>query len=327
MSLVSVILPCFNAEPSIKSAIDSICQQTFQDWELLVIDDGSTDNTVEIINSLADKKIKVVLLGRNAGYPSAMNEGIARAQGKFIARMDADDISAPTRLAEQLKALHLHPSAAFCGVARYRITPGGKMYSDKHVSADYYRFETWENLMSGARIFTDPSVMISKEKLLAAGGYRTFQRSGMDVDLWLRAMELSGPCITITKPLFGKRLEPGSIIFNPQTYLINQVPRVLARQRKETGKDDIQLGNGVNLEAYKERGLVKEGVKDEKIGLLYGALVSCLWLGDWKGCKIYFLQLRSLSGERLSTIILTTLKKTFRRVKDNPYEKWPKDDL
>lgn len=319
---VSVILPCFNAAPSIRSSVQSILDQTFEDWELIIVDDASTDQSVNVVTGIQDKRIKLIQLSKNSGYPVAMNEGIAMAKGKYIARMDADDVSAPTRLQEQLKALKLHPHASFCGVARYRITPGGKMYADRKKYESLYVQETWDNLMQGNRIFTDPSVMMEKEKALAVGGYRTFQRSGMDVDLWLRMMEKFGPCITITKPLFGKGLEPGSLIFNPNTYLINQIPRVLARQRVEKGSDDVQNGKGVNIHEYKRLGLIKEGATEDKAGLFLGSIVTCLWLGDWKGVGIYYQHIRRTSDLSLVKIIFMVMIKMLQRLRSNPFVRY-----
>jgi glycosyltransferase involved in cell wall biosynthesis len=319
MTEVSVILPCFNAASSIRSSVQSILDQTFKDWELIVVDDASTDHTIDELNDITDKRIKLIRLGKNSGYPVAMNEGIARANGKYIARMDADDVSASTRLQEQLKTLELNPKASFCGVARYRITPGGKMYADGKKYESLYVYETWDNLMQGNRIFTDPSVMITKEKIKEVGGYRTFQRSGMDVDLWLRVMEKFGPCITITKPLFGKGLEPGSLIFNPNTNLINQVPRVLARQRIEKGVDDIQTGKGVNIVEYKLLGWVKEEAMENKPALFLGSLVTCLWLLDWRGARIYYQQIRRTSDLSLLKITFELAKKILQRLRSNPY--------
>lgn len=319
---VTVILPCYNSGKSIANAISSIINQTFINWELIVVDDASTDESVQVLNGFKDERIKLIQLKANGGYPVAMNAGIAVAKGKYIARMDADDVSAPTRLQEQIKALELHPHASFCGVARYRITPGGKRYADKKMPENYYKTETWENLMQGNRIFTDPSVMMEKEKALAVGGYRSFQRSGMDVDLWLRMMEKFGSCITITKPLFGKGLEPGSLIFNPNTYLINQIPRVLARQRVEKGSDDVQNGKGVNIHEYKRLGLIKEGATSDKAGLFLGSIVTCLWLGDWKGVGIYFQHIRRTSDLSLVKIIFMAMKKVLQRLRSNPFVRY-----
>jgi hypothetical protein len=320
--LVSVILPCYNSEKLISDSIQSIFNQTFQKWELIIIDDASTDNTVEIIRQFTDPRIRLIQLPVNQGYPHAMNIGIGQASGKYIARMDADDVSHPRRLEEQLRVLKSYPQASFCGVARYRITPGGKMYVDRKEPAVYYQEETWNDLLNGSRIFTDPSVMAEKEKILAVGGYRTFQRSGMDVDLWFRLMEKYGPCITITAPLFGKRLEPGSLVFKPETALINQVPRVLARQRKEQGTDAVQRGEPIDLQAWLNAGLLKPVTARDQLALSIGACVTCLTLGDWHGSSVYFASAARMNGGILNRLRLLwqVMKKFMERLRNNPYK-------
>ena len=147
----------------------------------------------------------------------------------------------------------------------------------------------------------------------------------MDVDLWLRIMERYGPCVTITQPLFGKRLEPGSIIFNPQTSSINQVPRVLARQRLGQGKDDVQDGKSVNIEEYRQKGLISTGGSNEKRGLFLGAIVTCLWLNDWKGARTYWNQMVTLTEPNsLSKINLmfVIIQKLLQRIRNNPYKRF-----
>lgn len=302
----------------------SILNQTFTDLELLVVDDASTDNSVTLLEAIKDERVNIIRHAKNNGYPAAMNVGIANAKGKYIARMDADDVCAPTRLAEQLKALELHPQAAFCGVNRYRITPGTKLYIDRNLPAEKYRMETWNDLMNNQRLFTDPSVMVEKEKVMAIGGYRTFQRSGMDVDLWLRLMEKYGPCVTVTTPLFGKRLEPGSIIFKPQTNLINQIPRVLARQREQSGTDAIEQYEAINVEALLDLGLLKPSTFREKRSLFIGSAVTCISFLDLKGFRIYFHQAWLISkgaGEKISMLIEIG-RKFFQRIRHNPYRRF-----
>lgn len=105
MPIISVILPAYNASKTISEAIDSILSQSFKDWEMLVINDGSIDNTKDIIQSYTDSRIKYIENEGNKGLVYSLNRGISLSQGVYIARMDADDISLPTRLEEQLKYL------------------------------------------------------------------------------------------------------------------------------------------------------------------------------------------------------------------------------
>jgi len=320
-SLISVVIPCYNSETLIGKAIQSIQNQTYTNWELIVVDDASQDNSVHKIEAIQDSRIKLIKLTVNQGYPAAMNAGIAQAKGEYIARMDADDISAPGRLEEQINLLHANPRASFCGTNRFRITPGGKMYIDRVKNDHPVKWESWDDLMSGVRIFTDASVVIRRETILQAGGYRTYQRSGMDVDLWLRVMEKFGPEITSMKPLYGRTIEPNSLIFNPATYSINQIPRVLATQRKERGQDDVQDGKSVVVEDYIRKGWVKEGKTEDKVGLFFGSLVTCLWLRDWKGVGIYYRQIRHTSNLSLARITFIILKKLTQRMRNNPFER------
>ncbi len=114
MPVVSVILPTYNAEKFLKESIDSILNQTFNDFELLIIDDNSQDKTRKIVKSYQDKRIKL-LNGPGKGLAAALNLGINEAAGKYIARMDADDISLPERFAEQVAYLDEHPDVSILG--------------------------------------------------------------------------------------------------------------------------------------------------------------------------------------------------------------------
>lgn len=107
--IVSIVMPVFNSGKTVAQAIASILNQTFTDWELLVIDDGSTDDTFEVAKSFADPRIIVVRDDRNLRIPTRLNEGITTARGKFLARMDGDDIAYPNRLEIQLDYLYQHP--------------------------------------------------------------------------------------------------------------------------------------------------------------------------------------------------------------------------
>lgn len=123
--LVSIALPAFNAEKTIGDAIASILLQTWDNWELLIIDDGSRDRTVEIAKSFNDPRIRIVADGTNKGLPSRLNEAIDLASGKYFARMDNDDICFPERLKRQVEYLEAHPDVDLLGTkALTFVTPG-----------------------------------------------------------------------------------------------------------------------------------------------------------------------------------------------------------
>ena len=118
MPLVSVIMPVYNGEKYLAEAIDSILGQSFTDFEFLIVDDGSQDNSAEIIRSYEkrDRRIRFIQLERNMGAAAARNRGIAAATGKFITMMDCDDISLPERLQKQVDFMQSNPEIGAVGV-------------------------------------------------------------------------------------------------------------------------------------------------------------------------------------------------------------------
>ena len=115
MPLISVIMPVYNAENYVGSAIDSILKQTITDFEFLIFNDGSSDNSRQVIESFKDPRIKLYDYTVNSGYVAHLNRGIELAAGKYIARMDADDISVPNRFETQVNFLEHHPEVGLCG--------------------------------------------------------------------------------------------------------------------------------------------------------------------------------------------------------------------
>lgn len=115
--LVSVIMPFFNAEEYILSAVESVCQQTYQNIEIIVVDDASTDSSLGIVKGIADPRIQIIRNETNLGLAASLNKAIAAASGELIARMDADDICLPQRLARQVAFLQQHPSVSVLGTA------------------------------------------------------------------------------------------------------------------------------------------------------------------------------------------------------------------
>lgn len=114
-SSITILLPVFNASRTLQKAISSIVNQSFRNWELLVLDDASTDESLRIASSIGDQRIRVVAQGQIPGLAARLNQGIDLARGKYIARMDADDIAFPERLARQVEFLESHPEIDLLG--------------------------------------------------------------------------------------------------------------------------------------------------------------------------------------------------------------------
>jgi glycosyltransferase involved in cell wall biosynthesis len=123
MPLISVIMPCYNEERNIGNSIESILNQTFKDFELIIIDDSSTDNSVNVINSYNDQRIKLIQKSENSGVANSLNLGLQSASGKYIARMDADDLSNKERLKKQLEYMENNKDVILVGSWGFTINP------------------------------------------------------------------------------------------------------------------------------------------------------------------------------------------------------------
>jgi glycosyltransferase involved in cell wall biosynthesis len=122
--LVSIGMPVFNCEKTLNIAVQSILNQTYSNWELILIDDGSKDKTLEIANSFQDSRIKVIADGRNQQLPIRLNQAIALSRGKYFARMDGDDVSYPERLQRQVEYLEQHPEIDLLGTGSINFRDG-----------------------------------------------------------------------------------------------------------------------------------------------------------------------------------------------------------
>jgi Glycosyl transferase family 2 len=184
---VSVVLPVYNGEPFLAEAIDSILEQSFRDFELIAIDDGSTDASGDIIEERARADSRVAALHQtNAGVVAALNRGLTLARGEFVARMDADDVAHPERLARQVAFLDDHPEIAVVGCAVTLIDEAGKRIRD--IAYPGTSEAVAEFLEIGAAL-AHPTVMMRRAAVLAVGGYRAPYRHAEDYDLWLRMAE------------------------------------------------------------------------------------------------------------------------------------------
>lgn len=182
---ITVLMPVYNCELYIKEAIDSILNQTFTDFEFIIIDDASTDKTVDIIKTYSDERIKLIVKPLNTGYTNSLNYGLQVAKGEYIARMDGDDISLPERFSKQVDFLDENPEIALCGTA-LRIIGSDIIicYPEEHNSIKL-------NLLK-RNCITHPSVMLRKCILDKYSFiYDIAKEPAEDYDLWIRLSAVS----------------------------------------------------------------------------------------------------------------------------------------
>ncbi len=184
---VSVLLPVHNAEAYLPEAVESILGQSLTDLELVCIDDGSTDRSPELLQSYAAQDGRVrVIRSEHAGLITALNKGLKIACAPLVARMDADDISAPDRLEKQCRRFELDPELWVLGTAEERIDAAGRSRGRSPVVTGC---DAVASALRETCVICHPSVMMRREPILALGGYRAAYKHAEDYDLWLRVSE------------------------------------------------------------------------------------------------------------------------------------------
>lgn len=206
MPAVSVLLPVYNAMPYLKEAIASVLSQTFTDIEVIALDDASTDGSLDYLRGLADPRL-IVIARPKSGLSLNLNYGIGIARAPLLARMDADDISQPTRFEKQVARMNAEPKLVACGSELRLIDQTGAPGSVQVCYAEDSAIR-W-NLLTDSAI-AHPSAMIRKSAMERAGLYRRELEPAEDYALWLALAKL-GLLANIPEPLLHYRIHPGSV--------------------------------------------------------------------------------------------------------------------
>ena len=195
---ISVIMSVYNGEKYLREAIESILNQTFTDFEFIIVNDGSTDDTLEIIQSYNDERIKIINNEQNIGLTKSLNKALKQAKGKYIARQDADDVSLPNRFEEQIKYLEEHSEIAVLGTSKYVINKDGKILRKVIALSDPGK------ILFNDNAFTHGSVMLKKAVVDKLGYYNELFRYSQDYELWLRIVK-HYKVSNLTQPLYKLR--------------------------------------------------------------------------------------------------------------------------
>jgi glycosyltransferase involved in cell wall biosynthesis len=186
---VSVVMPTYNAESTVDEAVCSILNQTWENLEFIIVDDGSSDNTVAKLEPYEnlDRRVRVCREEKK-GLVAALNLGCRRARGKYIARMDADDISLPSRIERQVEFLNEHPEIGIAGTWAIRMNENGLTTSEWRLATNPQVLR-WQHFFGICVIH--PTVMIRREILEKLNFYRAEVVCAEDMDLWLRASAIT----------------------------------------------------------------------------------------------------------------------------------------
>jgi glycosyltransferase involved in cell wall biosynthesis len=224
---VTVLLTVFNGGPHLKAAVASVLSQTHPRFELLVVDDGSTDGSGEWLAALDDPRIRVVRQA-NKGLVAALNRGLEEARTELVARMDADDLSAPVRLEQQARYLLRHPDVAAVGCCYEVVEADGSPAEVVHVagSSPYLRRRLYFR-----NTFAHASMMFRRSAALEVGGYRDVGPAE-DYDLWVR-LSARHELAALPDVLFTYRRTTTGISASQRERQLESLARVRASLRQD----------------------------------------------------------------------------------------------
>ena len=181
---VTVLIGSFNNGATLAAGIDAILAQTVEDLELIVVDDGSTDETVAITEraAAADPRVRLLSMGRNVGISTSLNAGVNAARAPIVAIQDADDVSAPERLERQLEVLDARSEVAVVGSRLHEVGPDGEPFASRtaFVAGDV------NDVLLRFNPIPNTSAAFRRDRVLDVGGYDARYRYATEYDLWLR---------------------------------------------------------------------------------------------------------------------------------------------
>lgn len=208
MPQLSVLMPVRNGARWIAEAIGSVLTQTFRDFELIIIDDGSTDGTLAIVEEFAAHDPRIVMIEQAAaGLVVALNTGLAQARAPLIARLDADDVAVPARFTEQVATMQNDPQLVLLGSWATEINDNGRVIGLRRPQTDAAKLK--ESLVCGNPM-VHSSVMFRTAVARAVGGYRAAFAAAEDYDLWLRLSE-HGTIANLLRELIRYRVHGASV--------------------------------------------------------------------------------------------------------------------
>ncbi len=256
---VSVLMPVYHAAATLHEAIQSVRDQTMPDWELVVVDDGSTDASRTLAEQIAqeDARIRVIALGENKGIVAALNQGLQACRAPWIARLDADDVMLPHRLEMQLAYMQAHPDCVALGTAAETFDEASQ---GSVLSQPVTHQAICKRLKRSSSLF-HPTVMLQREAVVSAGGYRSFFLDAEDYDLWLRLLHF-GKLANLAEPLTRLRVHEQQVSHRKVSQqVMSSLAARLVHQIASSGKDEPTLISGVATREW----LIEQGMSDKKI--------------------------------------------------------------
>lgn len=242
-SRVSVVMCVHNGETWLRPAVESILGQSLSDFEFIVVDDGSTDGSADILRSYDDPRIRVIHQ-ENRGLAGARNTGTLAATGDYVAYMDADDVSEPRRLEVQCGFLNAHPDTAAVGCSVCIIDEHGRPIFRQTAATGPERCR--QRLLNGRFYNYGSALVVRREAVLGVGLFRTFFRQREDQDLMLRLAE-RGNLDNVEDVLYRYRINPVGLTHHDLRVgaYYRDLAFAFSQERRATGSDRLQRGEAV----------------------------------------------------------------------------------
>lgn len=236
---VSVAMPVYNAQRYLAEAVESILSQTFTDFEFIIVNDGSTDDSQKILERYAAADNRIRLVSRpNTGLTTALNEALAAARGDYYARMDSDDISLPARLEKQVAFLDANPQYNVVGCRVVLIDPNGNELGEIHRFESHEQIDALHIAGNGGSVITHPSAMFRTTAMRAVGGYLPNQEPAEDLDLFLRMAE-KGKLAKLPDVLLKYRVHLNSVGHSRREEQMRTIRRVANEARVRRGLQPV----------------------------------------------------------------------------------------
>jgi glycosyltransferase involved in cell wall biosynthesis len=254
--LVSVVMVVFNVDRFLAEAIESILDQTFKDFELVIVDYGSTDSTKDTVARYAGKDFRVRLHEiPHCGLGAARNAACSFARGRYIALMDADDIALPERLQLQVGFMERHPEVGLLGAFVQWINAAGRdLFVCRFPTDDKQLRET----LSIRCCFWQPTVLLLKEAFVRSGGYRDAFAPAEDYDLWLRITE-QYECSNLAEVVLKYRIHPNQVSLRKRK---QQTLGIVAAQRSAALRQMGEKDTFDSIDQFTPEVLIKLGVTE-----------------------------------------------------------------
>ena len=288
---VTVLMAAYNAERFLAEAVASVLGQSFQDFEFLIVDDGSTDGTPTMLRALDDPRVRILTNPANVGLAGSLNRGLAEARGEVLARMDADDLSAPRRLELQLAHLDAHGDVGLLGTAWVSVDDRGREVARERA------YSGWD----AVHFFCGASAMVRRSCLDRVGGYRGALKYAEDYDLYLRLREICGVA-GLDETLYQVRIHPASVsrANRGEQELDASLALDLAEERRRLGRDRLA---DASPEQAREVRRAKQGLE----GAALRAALADLYLTWGDAARSLGLHGRAVSYARASMRLRTSL--------------------